>query len=233
MWLIISSAWNSRTWRSCSASEVMVHDPKNLQVRWTKPMRKWSKGNTRTQEWQDLSALKAETLRLMNSIMWVLCSPHGREEGVDEMDPCWLYRVGSSDGAQPMEKAWRCLLYSLIKRTVKWPLPIGRRNSDWYALVKRLVTAKVDLSLYINHSLEKASVNSMSCYTNSRMKRNFLLQRSQSQCTSSDPPASQMSSVGAVAFPASVELTFSPLLPVDSVGNSGGSRNISIKGKKF
>lgn len=45
--------------------------------------------------------------------------------------------------------------------------------------------------------------------------------------------ASQMSSVGAVAFPASVELTFSPLLPVDSVGNSGDSRSISIKGKKF
>lgn len=68
----------------------------------------------------------------------------------------------------------------------------------------------VDLSLYINHSLEKASVNSMSCYTNSRMKHNFLLQCSLSQCTSSEPPVSQMSSVGAVAFPASVELTFSP-----------------------
>lgn len=73
----------------------------------------------------------------------------------------------------------------------------------------------------------------MSCYTNSRMKHNFLLQCSQSQCTSSEPPVSQMSSVGAVAFPASVELTFSPLLPVDSVGNSGDSRSINTKGRKF
>lgn len=91
----------------------------------------------------------------------------------------------------------------------------------------------VNLSLYINHSLEKAWVNSMSCYTNSRMKHNFLLQCSQSQCTSLEPPVSEMHSVGAVAFPASVELTFSPLLPVDFVGNTGDSRNISIEEKKL
>lgn len=73
----------------------------------------------------------------------------------------------------------------------------------------------------------------MSCYTNSTVKHNFFLQCSQSQRTSLEPPVSEMCSVGAVAFPASVELTFSPLLPVDSVGNSGDSRNISIEEKKL
>jgi len=42
-----------------------------------------------------------------------------------------------------------------------------------------------------------------------------------------------MSSAGAVAFAASVELTFSPPLLVDSAGNSGDSRNINIKEKEF
>lgn len=80
-------------------------------------------------------------------------------------------------------------------------------------------------------------MNSTSCYANSRMKHNFLLQCSQSRCTSSEPnahvPVSQTSSVGAVAFAASVEMTSSPPLLVDSLGNSGDSRNINIKGKEF
>lgn len=38
---------------------------------------------------------------------------------------------------------------------------------------------------------------------------------------------------GAVAFAASVELTSSPLLLVNSGGNSGDSRNTNIKGKEF
>lgn len=42
-----------------------------------------------------------------------------------------------------------------------------------------------------------------------------------------------MSSVGVVTFAASVELTFRPPLLVDSVGNSGESRNINIKGKEL
>lgn len=80
-------------------------------------------------------------------------------------------------------------------------------------------------------------MNSMSCYTNSRMKHDFLLQYSKSWCTLSEPnahaPVSQTSSVGVVAFTASVELTSSPLLLVDSLGNSGDSRNINMKGKEF
>lgn len=86
MWLIISSAGTSRTWRSCSVSKVMVHDPKNFQVRGTKPMRKWFKGSTKTQDWQDLSVLEAETLRHMNSVFQALCSPHGREGRVSGWD---------------------------------------------------------------------------------------------------------------------------------------------------
>jgi len=93
------------------------------------------------------------------------------------------------------------------------------------------------LSLRADPSLQKAWVNSTSCYADSRMKHNFLLQCSQSQCASSEPsahaPVSQMSSAGAVAFAASVELTFSPPLLVDSAGNSGDSRNINIKEKEF
>lgn len=80
MWLMISSAGTNRIGRSWSASEVMVYDPKTFQVKWTKPMRKWSKGITKTQEWQDPSALEAETLKHMNLVIQALCSPHGRED---------------------------------------------------------------------------------------------------------------------------------------------------------
>lgn len=80
-------------------------------------------------------------------------------------------------------------------------------------------------------------MNSMSCYTNSRMKHDFLLQYSKSWCTLSEPnahaPVCQTSSVGVMAYAASVELTSSPLLLVDSLGNSGDTRNINTKGKEF
>ena len=143
-------------------------------------------------------------------------------------------------GGQPEEKAWRCFFYSLVR---------GQWSSlcPWEAEIQTSIypCREADdcqrlewvLSLYVNHSLEKAWVNSTSCYTNSRTKHNFLLQCSQSWCTLSEPnahaPVSQMSSVGVVAFAASVELTSSPPLLVDSVGNSGDSKNINIKGKEF
>lgn len=139
-----------------------------------------------------------------------------------------------------LRKALRCLIYSLVRG----------QGSSLFSQKAEIQTSTYPcweaddcqrpvwvLSQYVNHSLEKVWVNSTSCYTNSRTKRNLLLQCSWSLCTSSEPnvhaPVSQMSSVEVVAFAASVELTSSPALQVDSVGNSGDSRNINIRGKKF
>lgn len=161
------------------------------------------------------------------------------EEG-NGADTCWLYRAVPGYGGWPEAKAWRCLFYSLVRE--QWSGLCPREAEIQTSIYPHREASDCQrlewvLSLYVNHSLEKARVNSMSCYTNSRMKHNFLLQCSQSRCTSSEPnartPVSQMSSVGAVAFAASVELTSSPPLLVDSVGNSRERRNINIKGKEF
>lgn len=143
-------------------------------------------------------------------------------------------------GGWPEEKAWRCLFYHLI--SCQWSVLCSweaENQTSIYACREADNCQGLEwvLSLYVNHSLEKSWVNSTSCCTNSRMKHNFLLQCYQSQRASSEPnaygPVSQTSSAGAVAFAASVELTSSPQLLVNSGGNSGDSRNISIKGKEF
>lgn len=216
------------------------------QNKWSMTQKLSSKGkkpneisltSTKAQGWQDWSALEAVTLS-RPSAAWSAWKRR-RRKGTGRI-PAGCIELGLVTGGWPEAKAWRCLFYSLVRE--QWSGLCPREAEIQTSIYPHREASDCQrlewvLSLYVNHSLEKARVNSMSCYTNSRMKHNFLLQCSQSRCTSSEPnartPVSQMSSVGAVAFAASVELTSSPPLLVDSVGNSRERRNINIKGKEF
>lgn len=190
---MISSAGTSRTWSSCSTSEEMVHDPKNFQVEWEKKKNQWDNSL------KELQRLKGDkTVHPWKQRHWGTqvaqqwskhCIVHVAEEAEEgnKVDKLCLVI-----GGWPEEKAWRRLCYSLVSGQrsdlCPWEAEIwtsiypcreanGCQRLEWV------------LSLYVNHSLEKALVNSTSCYNNSRMKHNFLPQCSQSRHTPSEPNA--------------------------------------------